>query len=325
MHGISRAGGLARAHADGTAARAIGAGLAGAGLCAVLALASIPAAAATRAPAATAGASATVPVIVFLKKQPAATGGATVRSNQRLALIQAAQAPYLDQLAELGGTDVRRYGLVDAISARVPGAAVSALAASPGVAAVIPDSPIMGPPAVADAPSTPAAAQAPASTVKTPSGACSTTPQLAPDALSLTHTQSSAAHAVTARSLGYTGSGVRVAFLADGIATGNANLQRDGKSVISSYADFTGDGTAAPTEGGEAFIDANAIAGQGRQVYNVAGFGAQSPGSACNIKIEGMAPGATLDALKVFSDGDVSTPPPPGSCGRSTMRSTPST
>jgi len=293
MHAISR-GRLVRAGV-GTA------------VCAALALAAAPAAAAVRAPARPAATGATVPVIVFLKKQPAVGGAAANRSGQRLALMQAAQAPYLDQLAELGATDVHRYGLVDAISVRVPGAAVATLADSPGVAAVIPDSMIVGPGTAADAPATPAAAGSKAATVKTPSGACSATPQLGPDALTLTHTVSSTAHTVTARSLGYTGSGVKVAFLADGIDPGNANLQRDGKSVISQYTDFTGDGTAAPTEGGEAFVDANAIAGQGRQVYNVAGFGAQSPGTACNVKIEGVAPGASLDALKVFSKNDVST------------------
>jgi hypothetical protein len=312
----SRAGGAAPAPA-GRSARAIGIGLVGTGICAALALASVPAVAAIRSPATTGttGATgATVPVIVFLKNQPAAAGGARVRSDQRFAVIQAAQAPYLDQLQELGAADVHNYGLVDAIAARVPSSAVATLADSPGVAAVVPDSPIVGPapaadpPAATAAPATTAAPGTAVSTVKTPPGTCSaTTPQLAPDALSLTHTDSTTPRAVTARSLGYTGAGVKVAFLADGVDPANVNLQRGGKSVISSYADFTGDGTAGPTKGGEAFIDANAIGGQGKQVYNVAGFGAQSPGTACKIRIEGVAPGASLVALKVFSNNDIST------------------
>src|ERR1700689_5833562 len=154
MRGISRAGGAA-----GVSARATGVGLVGIGICATLALtstlASVPAVAATRSPTGPGATSATVPVIVFLKSQPTAPGGARDRSNQRLALIQAAQAPYLDQLEQLGAADVHRYGLVDAIAARVPSSAVGALAGSPGVAAVIPDSPIAGPDAAADAPAAP--------------------------------------------------------------------------------------------------------------------------------------------------------------------------
>ena len=312
---MSRAGGAARGRAGGAArrragrgARALGAGLAGAGICAALALASVPAVAAMRSPAGPAATGATVPVIVFLKGQPTAPGGARDRSNQRFAVMQAAQAPYLDQLERLGAADVHRYGLVDAIAARVPSSAVGALTDSPGVASVIPDSPIVGPAPAAGPPAAAASPGTATSVAKTPAGACSaTTPQLGPDALLITRTDSTAPGAVTARSLGYTGAGVKVAFLADGIDRANVNLQRGGKSVISDYADFTGDGTAAPTEGGEAFMDANAIAGQGRQTYNAAGFGAQSPGGACDIRIEGVAPGASLVALKVFSDNDIST------------------
>ena len=291
--------------------RVIGAELVGTGICATLALYAVPAGAVAltaRSPAASGATGATVPVIVFLKSQPP-DEGTTARSDQRFALSQAAQAPYLDQLQQLGATDVHGYQLVNAISARVPAGAGARISDSPGVAAVIPDSLIVGPsPSVATSAAAGAAGPAGAPTVKTPPGTCSaTTPQLSPDGLPLTHTNSAVPGAVTARSLGYTGAGVKVAFLADGIYTANANLQRNGKSVITAYKDFSGDGTSAPTQGGEAFLDANAIAGQGRQVYNVADFSAQSPGTACKIRIQGVAPGASLVALKVFSDENAST------------------
>ena len=299
--------------------KVISGGLVSAGVCAALALAAAPAgaepaaAAAKAGPANTAGArtsaSGTEPVIIFLKKQwPEA--GSRIRSDE----IQAAQAPYVGQLQTLGATDMHGYRLVDAISARVPASALGAISASPGVSSVIPDSPIVGPAPMAGNPgASPAGAPVengtavPGHALKAPPGACSATPQLEPEGLALTGTDSAVRGAKTARSLGFTGAGVKVAFLADGIDTANANLVRGRKPVISDYKDFSGDGTNAPTAGGEAFLDANAIAGQGSKAYNVAGFSAQVPASPCLVSIEGTAPGASLVALKVFSNSGVST------------------
>jgi hypothetical protein len=250
-----------------------------------------------------AGASGTQPVIIFLKNQWAGTGS-RIRSDKRTALIQAAQTPYLGQLQALGATDVHGYRLVDAISAHVPASSLGAITSSPGVASVIPDSPIAGP-AQAMSPAG-ASTAARATAVKAPPGACSATPQLTPEGLALTGTAGAAKGAKTARSLGFTGAGVKVAFLADGIDTANANLMRGRQPVISDYKDFSGDGTSAATGGGEAFLDANAIAGQGSQVYDVSGFGVQAPASPCRIRIEGAAPGVSLVALKVFSHANVS-------------------
>jgi hypothetical protein len=264
--------------------------------------------AATGKAAASAATGTTEPVIIFLANQ-FADSGSGLRSEQRSAQLQAAQAPYVGQLRSLGATDVHGYRLGNAISARVPAAAVDAIEQSAGVASVVPDSTIQGPDPAPAAQS--AAAQgtttAKATSVSAPAGACSSKPLLEPEGLAATDTVSPDQKATTARSLGYTGAGVKVAFLADGIDPANANLQRGGKSVISGYTDFSGDGTSAPTAGGEAFIDANAIAGQGAKVYNVAGFSAQQPSSACNVQIQGVAKGASLYALKVFSQNNTST------------------
>ena len=74
--------------------------------------------------------------------------------------------------------------------------------------------------------------------------------------------------------------------------------------MIVDYQDFSGEGTSVPTGGGEAFLDAGSIAAQGNQVYDVSHYSALPLNRPCDIRVEGVAPGASVVALDIFGAED---------------------
>lgn len=211
-----------------------------------------------------------------------------------------AQGPLLRELHQVKARHVRQFRIVNALAATVSAGELARLRANPAVAEVISDSVLRR----AGAKAKPAGAGpgGPGGGAGVAPGACSTNPNaplLEPEALAVTHTDSSRRGARTARALGFTGAGVTVGFIADGVDPDNINfINASGQSVFVDYQDFSGDGANAPTTGGEGFLDANAIAGQGVHVYNVGQFSAQPDPGGCYIRIEGMAPEARLVGLK---------------------------
>src|SRR5260370_38354038 len=106
---------------------------------------------------------------------------------------------------------------------------------------------------------------------------------LDPEALVATATASTDPSAKTARSLGFTGAGVKVAYIADGLDPSNVNFIRpDGRSIFSHpfgghYQDFSGTRPGQLTVGSAAFLDPNSLASTGVTAYTVRAFAAQPP------------------------------------------------
>ena len=246
-------------------------------------------------------------VIVVLGNQHQALPATSKDLGKRRAAVSADQSPVLAQISKLGGHTTRAYKVVNAVAATVPSGGIAALKDNPAVTAVLPDLPISMPARTSLKPATPKAAA--------PSGRyCPTSPakpQLEPEALELTHTDTDNGTDPTARSLGYTGSGVKVGFIADGTDINQPDLIRaDGSHVVTDYQDFSGDGTTSSSSGAEAMGDVGSIAAQGRSTYDLSHFVNPSHPlpAGCNIRIEGMAPGASVVALKVFSNNLLTAP-----------------
>ena len=163
-------------------------------------------------------------------------------------------------IAVLGRTSVP-----GTLTLRLTAPQAAALAADPLVASVLPDVAIPGP----TSPTIALGRDVPGShTTSKTAASCGTFrhPQLDPEALTNIND-------VPGDHGGFDGKGVKVAFLADGIDTRTPTSSATppspppaspaGSPVITEYQDFSGDGTAAPTQGGEAFLDAGSIAAQG--------------------------------------------------------------
>ncbi|MCX4749959.1 peptidase [Kitasatospora sp. NBC_01287] len=265
------------------------------------------------------------PVIVILKDQLSSTPADAGHLDARKKQAGQDQAPLLAKVKANGGSDIKSFVVGNAFSATVSPALRAQLAADPTVASVIDDQTIkVTPPAptkagtdngtnAGTAPTTGAKANTQAAAAPTakgstydPNAVCPSDPSqplLEPEALYSTHTESTpgqpGAHEIA------DGTGVKVAYIADGLDPNNPDFIRpDGSHAVVDYQDFSGDGFFAPSGAAEAFGDASAMIAQGRQTYDVSKFVNPSHPlpAGCNIRVEGISPGASLVALKAGGD-----------------------
>ena len=237
--------------------------------------------------------------IIIFKNQLGRLPATRSNLRARVSAAQAAQAGVRAELTQLHARNVRSFSIIDAMSATVSSAEVTHLQANPAVQAVEPDA--LRHFASLDCGPGPAlgamAGKSAHATSTGPQAVCPSDPSkpiIEPEAREVMN--------VAAAEQLADGTGVKVGIVADGIDPNNPDLIRaDGQHVVFDYQDFSGFGTNAPTDGREAFLDAGTIASQGNETYDLSGFvnPAHPLPAGCNIKIEGIAPGASLAVMNL--------------------------
>lgn len=245
-------------------------------------------------------------VIVVLHDQLTSTPADRAHVDSRRQQATNSQDAVLSRLAKQGGakvSKVQHYTSANALSLTASPDQIAALSTDPAVAAVIPNRQVAIP---VKAKVTDSGAQTAAPAIGTPSSTavCPTDPSkplLEPEALQDTNTASDDPSAKTAQQL-TDGSGTKVAYIADAIDPNNPDFIRaDGSHVIVDYKAFSADGPTPDEGGAEAYGDASSIAAQGLVSHDLSTWvnPAYPLPAGCNIRILGMAPGASIVALKI--------------------------
>jgi hypothetical protein len=249
------------------------------------------------------------PVIVVLRDQhPELPAKSDAQARRQTTARD--QAPLVSGARGSGATDVKTFSIINGFSASMTTAEANTLRADPSVAAVVPDRMVPLTPLTA---SDKAAIKAQATVAAPPDhlipGTCPSDPSkplLEPEALQTTHTAFTNPAVPQAQNL-VDGSGVKVAWIADGLDVRNPDFIRaDGTPVFTDYQDFSGTDPSLGGAGGEAFGDASSIAAQGRQIYDLSHFvdSAHPLPAGCDITVRGVAPGASLVGLNVFGSSN---------------------
>jgi len=251
-------------------------------------------------------------VIVILRDQLASVPPLRRAMAPRAAALGAAQSSVMSSLPRLQGRKFHAFSTINAFATSVSAAELAQLNADVRVQAVVTDAVIRPPARKQRASESANGTASPAlSAAATDGGLCNT---LEPEALQVTNTAFADTTIPQAQRVRdgngqfVTGKGVKVAWIADGLDPNiPAFIRPDGSHVFIDYQDFTGDPAGTPTGGEEAFGDAGTIAAQDMPngtplLYDISQYVNQVHPlpSPCNIRIRGMAPGASLVGLDVF-------------------------
>jgi hypothetical protein len=261
-------------------------------------------------------------VIVILRDQRLDLPPVRGSRASRAAALASAQAPIVAHLQASGAARIHGFALINAVAAKVSSAEAAALAAHPLVQAVVPERviklPRLAKPRVSalNAGAVQAASASAAGAAGAAAGGAPLCNTLEPEALQLLHaayddpTIPQAQRVRDGNGEWVTGKGVKVAWIADGMDPNiEGFIHTDGSKVFVDYEDFSGDPAGTVTSGDEAFGDASSIAANDTPngvplSFDISTFVdpkvATLP-SPCNIRIRGMAPGASLVGLKAFS------------------------